>query len=212
MIWDISRIQIGSVEAPFTQGRLGVPASRVLGRAEAMGLLPGTQPIGTLNYDVLRRTVQALSKAGIGREASIGFLDPKSLKADELAQLLDNLLESMEESPVPDHELRQLIDVLGFDLVTRLLGTSITTLRRYASSARKPPTPVAARIHFLALLVGDLAGSYTDFGIHRWFDRKRAQLAGKSPLDVLKGNWNPDAPGPSLVRKLARALTSLPAT
>ena len=37
-----------------------------------MGLLPGTQPIGTLNYDIIRRTVQALSKAGIGREAGIG--------------------------------------------------------------------------------------------------------------------------------------------
>ena len=175
-------------------------------------MLPGTQLIGTLNYDILSRTVQALSKAGIGREAGIGFLEPKSLKTEELARLLDNLLESMEESPVPDHELRQLIDVLGFDLVTRLLGASISTLRRYAASARKPPTLVAARIHFLALLVGDLAGSYTDFGIRRWFERKRAQLTGKSPLDILKGHWDPDAQGPSQVRKLARALTSLPAT
>ncbi len=177
-----------------------------------MGLLPGTQPIHTLNYDVLRDTVRALSRAGIGRDAGIGFLEPNLLNTDELARLLDNLLDSMEESPVPDHELRQLIDVLGFDVVARLLAASTTTLRRYASSARKPPTAFAGRIHFLALMVGDLAGSYTDFGIRRWFERKRSQLAGKSPLEVLKGKWNPDAQGPLQVRKLAQALTGLPAT
>lgn len=177
-----------------------------------MGLLPGTQAIGTLNYDVLRSTARALSRAGIGREAGMGLLEPMSLSTDELAQLLDNLLVSMEESPVPDHELRQLIDVLGFDLVGQLVEASVTTIRRYASSARKPSTTLAARIHFLALLVGDLAGSYTDFGVRRWFERKRSQLAGKSPLEVLRGNWNPDAPGPLQVRKLAQALTSLPAT
>lgn len=208
----MTRIQIASVEEPFNQWRLGAPAARVLGRAEAMGLLPGTQPIVSLNYGVMRSMVGALRRAGIGREAGIGLLAPNSLTTEELAGLLDRLLDSMEESPVPDHEVRQLIDVLGLELVGRLVGASTTTLRRYASLARKPSTAVAARIHYLALLVGDLAGSYTDFGIRRWFERKRSQLAGRSPLEVLKGSWNPDADGPREVRTLALALTSLPGT
>jgi hypothetical protein len=71
---------------------------------------------------------------------------------------------------------------------------------------------VAARLHFLALVVGDLAGSYNDVGIRRWFHRKRTLLDGRSPASLLKGEWDPDEEGPARVRQLARDLVSLSAT
>ena len=64
----------------------------------------------------------------------------------------------------------------------------------------------------LALVVGDLAGSYNDIGVRRWFHRKRTLLDGRAPAALLKGNWDPDDEGPMRVRELARELIALSAT
>ena len=93
-----------------------------------------------------------------------------------------------------------------------LLGISVTSLRRYASSERETPDAVAVRLHHLALIVGDLAGAYNEVGIRRWFDRTRAALDGKSPAAVLAGEWNPDDAAPRKVRDLARSLVTLSTT
>jgi hypothetical protein len=37
---------------------------------------------------------------------------------------------------------------------------------------------VAERLHWLAMVVADLAGSYNALGIRRWFERPRALLGG----------------------------------
>jgi hypothetical protein len=71
---------------------------------------------------------------------------------------------------------------------------------------------VAARLHFLALVVGDLAGSYNEVGIRRWFERPRSLLGGEPPAKRLEGDWDPDDEGPARVRALAAALLSSPAT
>ena len=67
---------------------------------------------------------------------------------------------------------------------------------------------VAARVHFLALAVGDLAGAYNDIGIRRWFERKRTVLEGRAPAAVFRGKWQPEDPGPLQIRDLARALVA----
>jgi uncharacterized protein (DUF2384 family) len=54
--------------------------------------------------------------------------------------------------------------------------------------------------------VADLAGSYNEFGIRRWFQRPRSELEGRSPRDVLHGPWDPDAAGPRTLRALASRL------
>ena len=64
----------------------------------------------------------------------------------------------------------------------------------------------------LSLIVGDLSGAYNEIGIRQWFERKRAQLDGRTPLDSLKSRWNPAQPGPRRVQDLARALVASPAT
>jgi hypothetical protein len=61
-------------------------------------------------------------------------------------------------------------------------------------------------------LVSDLAGSYNEFGIRRWFGRPRSQLGGRSPSVVLKRGWSPDDDDIRRVRGLAAALVGAGAT
>ena len=51
------------------------------------------------------------------------------------------------------------------------------------------------------------AGGYNDLGVRRWFQRKRTLLRGKSPAQILKDDWSPDARGPQKVLDLARSLS-----
>jgi hypothetical protein len=80
------------------------------------------------------------------------------------------------------------------------------SLRRYAAKSRTIPDLVAARLHFLALVVGDLGGAYNDFGIRRWFERPRSQLDGKAPRQILRGPWTPDDAVVQTLRALAADL------
>jgi hypothetical protein len=119
---------------------------------------------------------------------------------------------ALEESPVPEFEWNSLLDTLGLELLSRLLGISASSIRRYKAAARTTPDDVAERLHFLSLIVGDLSGAYNEICIRQWFERKRAQLDGRTPLDRLKAPWDPTQPGPQRVRDLARALVASPAT
>ena len=114
--------------------------------------------------------------------------------------------------PLPAFEWKHLIRVLGVDVLERLLGISAVSIRRYARTIRTTPDDVAGRLHWLALIVGDLAGAYNEIGIRQWFDRKRAQLDGRTPAHLLARGWKPDDPGPQRVRGLAHALVGSPAT
>jgi len=64
---------------------------------------------------------------------------------------------------------------------------STSSLRRYTAGARPTPDDVAARLHHVALIVGDIAGSYNDIGVRRWFTRPRTQLGTQTPATVLTG-------------------------
>ena len=129
-----------------------------------------------------------------------------------LSALLEEMNEALNQSPAPAHEWRALQGVLGVDLLTRLLGVSPSSARRYISGRRSTPDAVAARLHFLAFVVGDLTGAYNDIGVRRWFDRPRERLDGNTPAQALGDEWSPGHDGPRRVRELARALASSPAT
>ncbi len=91
-------------------------------------------------------------------------------------------------------------------------SVSPASLRRYASGTRPTPDAVAARVHFLARVVADLKGAYNDVGVRRWFERRRALLGGRSPAQMLKGEWSSEGSGARKVLDLARSLLSSPAT
>ena len=130
-----------------------------------------------------------------------------------MAEILDGLYAELEASPVPPDECRALSGVLGQELLGRLAGVSISSLRRYEAGERTTPDDVAGRIHHLARIVSHLAGGYNEFGVRRWFARPRTQLGGRAPCDLLRGAaWNPDGGEAAAVLRLAEAINSSPAT
>ena len=112
----------------------------------------------------------------------------------------------------PACEWASVNGVLGGEVLASLLGISSSSVRGYLSGSRATPDAIAARLHFLALVIGDLAGAYNDFGVRRWFQRPRRRLSARSPAQLLEGSWQPEDPGPQRVRDLAAALVSSPAT
>ncbi len=188
-------------------------AARAAVRADAMGLLPDrTELSGAHPLDAaytLTRVLDVARNAGIGRALAM----PRDPTDEERWEgfVLD-LLDALEESPLPRTEWVGLERVLGADLLADLIGISSSSLRRYAAGTRDTPDDVAARLHFLALVVGDLSGSYNDFGVRRWFSRRRSQLGGQAPADLLQGAWDPQEEGPEQVRRLAATLLGAPAT
>ena len=124
----------------------------------------------------------------------------------------DAAIRDLEASPVPETEWAALLGILDEDLLGDLVGVSPSSVRRYAAATRKTPDDVAERLHFVALLVGELGGAYNEIGIRRWFARPRSALGGKEPAALFRGAWTPDDEGPRRVRELAASLAGSPAT
>jgi hypothetical protein len=205
-------IQIESATAPFTSARVAFQAVTALGRADAMGLLPLTERFETLDLPSFRKVVLYIHRAGIARNIQLDLSDESGHLGSGLERGLEHLNTALEESPAPEFEWNRLIDLLGMELLSRLLGISMSSIRRYKAAARTTPDDVADRLHFLSLIVGDLSGAYNEIGIRQWFERKRAQLDGRTPLHWLKSRWKPAEPGPQRVQDLARTLVASPAT
>lgn len=145
----------------------------------------------------------ALSREGVARHAQ-PLRDLATTEEFATAALL--AWNSIEDSPLPSKEWVGLSDTLE-DLLPGLVGVSPSSVSRYRSGARPTPDPVAARLHTVALIVTDLAGSYNDFGVRRWFQRPRVALGGKAPAEILSGDWDPDSEAVRNVRELAGWLT-----
>jgi hypothetical protein len=210
---DHDMLRIKSIEDPFVSPSLAAKGATVLAKADAMGLFPERELTVRLDAGTLGRLAARLGRAGIGG-AVMAMLTSRALAREPkmLEQYLDQLSEALEASPVPAFEWKPLTRVLGVDMLNQLLGISGASIRRYARAVRTTPDDVAARLHWLALIVGDLAGAYNEIGIRQWFERKRAQLGGRAPADLLTGEWKPDDLGPQRVRSLAHALAGSPAT
>ncbi len=102
--------------------------------------------------------------------------------------------------------------IFGDEALAELLGISGSSLKRYAAEERSTPSKIAERLHWVAMVVADLAGSYNDFGMRRWFERTRSQLDGRSPRKALGPEWSPSDPAAQRVRALAASLVGAGAT
>jgi hypothetical protein len=91
---------------------------------------------------------------------------------------------------------------LGPELVEKLLGARLSQAPGVAH-----PDQVA-RQRLVVWLCDELAGSYWDFGIRRWFSRPRTLLAGEAPIDRLTGAWSPESPAVVEVCDLVRSLNA----
>ncbi len=102
--------------------------------------------------------------------------------------------------------------LFGDEELEALLGTSRQSIVRYAKGERSTPDDIADRLHWLTMMVSDLAGAYNEFGIRRWFHRPRSALDGRNPLQSLGKTWSSDSESAKKVRALAVALSDIGAT
>jgi hypothetical protein len=187
----------------------------MLCRAESVGVFTPVVPRTVLDRRLIADACRALSERQIAQGLAVRVLADRDgeLDAERYRAIFEDIFEQLGDSPVPEGEWPALLDVFSVDELARLLDISPVSLRRYASRnhelRRATPDAVAAKLHFLALVVDSLAGAYNAFGIRRWFERRRTQLDGHAPRELLKAGWAPDDPGPRKVRDLAGALTSL---
>jgi hypothetical protein len=199
-------IRLTTIEQPLDDPALVGPTTDLLRRALALGLLGQDESVERLDLTLVRRIAREASNVGIGQDAAIELLHGDDAP-NRLATLMRRLYEAMTASPLPDRELPELLRVFDREAVADLTGTSSVSLGRYQAGSRKWPDQLAARIHWLALVLADLRGAYNDFGIRRWFERNRTQLGGHSPREVLGTDWDPADPDVEQVRALAAALS-----
>jgi hypothetical protein len=199
---------VATVPRESVSPRLVFEAAR---RAEAMGLV---EPGAMVRSDVtaVRHLANRVRRAGIASAAADELNNVAAPSPAEITELLETMVAALEASPVPKFEWVGLARVFSPEDLASLLQISASSLKRYQQGERATPDSTAARLHFLALVVGDLAGSYNDVGIRRWFHRKRTLLDNRTPAAILAGEWDPDDDGPRRVRALARSLTALSAT
>ena len=223
----MAKIHSLSELAPGWATPLSVALADLLARGAAMGLLgeagtaaPGS-PAATPDGRSLARLVQALRRHGIGGEATRALapllnnratasgptLEALDVPAQQaLALSLQRLAEAMEDSAAPAAEWPAMRAIFSDETLGALVEVSPASLRRYAGGERATPQEVAERLHWLALVVADLAGAYNDFGMRRWFERPRSQLGGKSPRQLLGRGWHVDSEAATRVRALASVL------
>lgn len=152
-----------------------------------------------------------LSHSGT-RAAGRGKSGPPLLKAPgaaaqaTLTRALLRLAAALEDSAAPAAEWPAMRAIFGDEMLGTLVEVSPASLRRYAGGERATPQEVADRLHWVALVVADLAGAYNDFGMRRWFERPRSQLDGKSPRQLLGRGWHVDGKAAQRVRALAGVL------
>jgi hypothetical protein len=175
-----------------------------------MGLVPSDA--SQLDTADVAKLVRRVREAGIAREPALRFDNVEIPSPDEMASLLRLVIDALEASPVAKYEWPAVSRVFEPEQLASLIGISLSSLRRYLSGSRETPDSVAARLHHLALIAGDLAGAYNEVGIRRWFERKRSALDGRTPAALLAGEWNPDDDGPRKVRALAQSVVGLSAT
>jgi hypothetical protein len=193
---------------PMREPELAWRAGAIARQAEAMGLLADLDE-ASLGLERVRAALRTLAEHGIGVDAA-ALLERKDVhraRSSRLIGALDRVREALEDSPIPDLEVRQLERVFGWDQLAVLLHASVVSLRRYASGQRAAPDEVAARAHWLATVVGDLRSAYNDAGIRRWFTRPRSALDGRAPATLLEAPWSPDDPQVRAIRELAAWLT-----
>jgi hypothetical protein len=205
-------VRIDAVSDPFTleDADLVSSAMDALLFMESMGLL--SADVDRLDRDTLLDIAETAARAGIAQTDAARLMSEKDLEPATIRAFLERLGDSLRESPMPELELASLLDLFPHDELGTLLGASESSLRRYASGARRPPDAIAARAHYLSIVVGYLRGAYNDIGVRRWFQRRRTTLEGRTPAQLLRGKWTPDSEGAQRVRDLARALTAAPAT
>jgi len=196
-IRNVVDIRVYSIEREL----LGSPdlvrwAYGLLSRSQTMGLCPPDVAERThLDLALLDELATCLQHAGVASAAAArlhaGIAGGRTARvaADDLRAVV----EALDASPMPGGEWRPARELLGDELLARLVGgVSQSSLHRYAGGTRETPDDVAWRLHVVARLLAALLGSYNAYGVRRWFERRRTALDGLAPVQVLETARNED--------------------
>lgn len=150
---------------------------------------------------------ETLRRLGIATPSAAQVLaEPSSPSLVE--QMVRDALAATEQHPLPAREWPAVLALLEPALTATLVGTTTTVVQRYTRPADQWPTPapLAARLHFVALVNGELAGSYTPLGIRHWWQRSHVELDGHHPGSWLGVGWSPSDERARQLRALAATL------
>lgn len=139
----MSNLRVASIGHPFDEPGMASRAAAALSRADAMGLLH--KPVTCLDFSALEQLRVGMAEAGIGQVFIAELDELRSCEPARLSALVTRIIEALEQSPAPTHEWPALLQILGLDLLVRLLGISPSSARRYLSGERATPDSVAAR-------------------------------------------------------------------
>jgi hypothetical protein len=204
-------LQFTSVESPLLES--GVAASlalRLVGRAQTMGFLPTSEGPIELDHVLLGEIAALLRRHGVAVAATASLAQALRRRPGDEAELVEALratVAAVDASPHPDGEWGPARELLGDELLSRLLRVSSSSLRRYAGGERRTPDEVAWRLHVVARVLAALIGSYNDYGVRRWFARPRTALGGGTPCELLEQSLDEDDERLALVVALAEELT-----
>ena len=204
-------IQTDAEQVPLAVGGASQVWWELLSAADGIGLIsingaPGTQDL------LLQNVVRRLDEAGVAKHFIVRMRQIDGSDSAGTAELIRGVLGALRESPLPEYEWPALTKVFGAEELAHLLQISESSLVRYTHGNRATPDPIAERLHFVALVVGDLRGAYNEVGVRRWFHRHRSALGGRAPIELLGDGWMPDEEGPEAVRALAHSLLFASAT
>jgi hypothetical protein len=199
----MTMLRLRSTEAPFDDTRVAGAAARLAAVAETLGLWRAKEPVNRLDTSLFEEVLGGVANAGVATFAPFDWHGYADKGGDSFAEWIDHVRDELADSPVPEHEIPVLDEMLGGDFLSRLIGVAPSSLRRYTAGQRVVPDPVAARAHVVALIVSDLAGSYNERGIRRWFERPRSQLGDRSPAEILSDDWDLDNVAVRRVKELS---------
>lgn len=205
-------IHRAAANSPISQQVLA-EAIDVIYKAIAMGLTKKPINIFKLDFSGIKTYLKEIAKTGIGERVLADVDRWDTNHPEELLGKLRTLNEVLEESPNPRMEWEMVRRYLPDDLLCHLVGISESSIQRYSSGERETPSQVCGRLHILALIIGDLIGTYNYEGVKQWFTRPRKHaFAGSTPVELLTGEWQPHDPNPTKVRDFAHSLHHFIAT
>ena len=210
MIWKMVELQIESIDAPLLESAEAVSlALSLVGRAQTMGFLPLGEGRVQLDRRFIEDLAELLRRRGVASRATapLARAMQEPLNDVERIDALRATIDAVDASPHPEGEWAPARELLGDELLARLLRVSASSLRRYAAGNRRTPDEVAWRLHLVARLLAALVGSYNDYGMRRWFERRRSALDGATPAELLEHAKTEDDERLEAVLALAEQLT-----
>lgn len=160
-----------------------------------------------LDFSTIKTYLRKIANSDIG-ERILADVDEWDINyPEELLRKLKTLNDVLEESPNPFMEWFVVRQYIPDDLLSQLVDVSKSCIPQYASGEIDTPSPVCWRLHTIALIIGDLVGTYSDEGVKQWFTRPRKEaFAGCTPIELLSGEWLPHDLNPTKVRDFAHSL------